>query len=193
MDESTAADREAVEAVLAGNADAFDDIVRRYQRLVASVVWRYGGRASEVDELVQDIFVKTYRNLALYRPEHAFSSWLYRLSANHVLDHLRRKKRDPAKDELPEQVRDPRAAPAAPLEERERAAALRDALADIDARYRDVLVAVYFEGARVDEAARTLGLPPGTVKTRLMRGREQLKKRLRRTHPEFFAAAETET
>ena len=186
MDEATAEDLQAVEAVLAGDADAFEVLVRRYQRLVASAVWRYGTEASEVDSLVQDIFFKTYRNLAQYRPEHAFSSWLYRLATNHVLDHLRRRKRDPARAPLPETIVDTAPVPSETLEAHERAAILRRELRHIDARYRDVLMAVYFEGASVAEAARSLHLPEGTIKTRLMRGRRKLKKLLHRNYPDFF-------
>ena len=186
MDEATAEDLQAVDAVLAGDTDAFEVLVRRYQRLVASAVWRYGIEASEVDSLVQDIFFKTYRNLAQYRPEHAFSSWLYRLATNHVLDHLRRQKRNPARDPLPETIVDTAPAPSETLEAHERAMILRCELRHVDARYRDVLMAVYFEGSSVAEAARSLHLPEGTIKTRLMRGRHALKKLLRRNHPDFF-------
>ena len=72
------------------------------------------------------------------------------------------------------------------VEESERAVLLREALDELDRRYKDVIFVVYVEGRRVEEAARILGIPSGTVKTRLMRGRQALKRILERRHPEYF-------
>ena len=72
------------------------------------------------------------------------------------------------------------------MEAKERAELLRGALREIDPRYRQVIFLVYVEGMRVDDAARSLGLPEGTVKTRLMRGREAIRRILERRHPEHF-------
>jgi RNA polymerase sigma-70 factor (ECF subfamily) len=151
-----ACDQRVVRAVLAGDREAFSDLVARYQKLVASVAWRYGTRQEEIEDLVSEVFFKVYRNLHQYRPDHAFSTWLYRLAANHVLDHARR------------------------------ARLVRSALQEVRPRYREVLFLVYVEGFRVEEAARALGVPQGTIKSRLLRGREALRKILSRRHPELI-------
>jgi RNA polymerase sigma-70 factor (ECF subfamily) len=72
------------------------------------------------------------------------------------------------------------------MESDERRALVREALKHVDERYREVMHLVYVEGLKVDETARILGTPEGTVKTRLMRGREALKKVLMRRNPEHF-------
>ena len=191
MAETATEDRQAddlrlVRAVLEGDREAYGDLVTRYQGLVAGVAWRYGSRREDVEDAVSEVMIKAYRNLHQYRPDYPFSTWLYRLAVNHVLDLARRAKKERGRVEMPEQLAD--AAPSAGqgMEAKERAELLRGALREIDPRYRQVIFLVYVEGMRVDDAARSLGLPEGTVKTRLMRGREAIRRILERRHPEHF-------
>jgi RNA polymerase sigma-70 factor, ECF subfamily len=177
-----------VEAILRGDRDAFAELVRKYQTLVAGVAWRYGIRRDDIEDVVSEVMIKVYRNLHLYRPDHPFSTWLYRLAANHVLDHARRSRRELHRVEMPAQVADDGPGPADGMEGRERRSMVQSALSEIDSRYRKAIFLVYVEGRKVDEAARILGVPEGTVKTRLMRGRDALRKILVRRHPEHFGA-----
>jgi RNA polymerase sigma-70 factor, ECF subfamily len=186
MEDRAADDLARVESILRGDRDAFADLVRRYQSLVAGIAWRYGLRRDEIEDVVSEVMIKVYRNLSLYRPDFPFSTWLYRLAANHVLDHGRRARREHGRTEMPAEIADDSPGPADRIEVRERAALVRAALAEIDARYREVIFLVYIEGRKVDEVARTLGVPEGTVKTRLLRGRDALRKVLVRRHPEHF-------
>ncbi len=188
MDDRTAQDQRVVGEVLQGNHDAFAQIVGRYQKLVASVAWRYGVGREEMEDVVSEVFFKVYRNLNQYRPDHPFSTWLYRLAANHVMDHGRRKKREGSRTELPDDLGDPAPGPSERAEAGERATALRRALAELKPRYREVLFLVYIEGLQVGEAAHTLGLPEGTIKSRLLRGRAALRGVLDRRHPALFAS-----
>lgn len=181
-----ARDLATVRAVLSGDREAFREIVTRYQGLVAGIAWRYGVRREEIEDMVSEILTKVYTNLGQFRPEHPFATWLYRLAANHVIDHARRERKERHRVEMPEQVRDLRPGAGESLESDERIALLRDALERVEIRYREALFLVYVEGLRVDDAARILGIPEGTVKTRLMRGREALKRSLVRRHPEHF-------
>lgn len=190
MEQEQALDLEAVEAVLRGDGAAFGRIVGRYQRMVAAIVWRHGFRREDVEDIVSEVFVKAYRNLHRYRPEHPFATWLYRLARNHTIDRTRRARTDLARGEMPEQPRDPAPGPAAIVEKRERAGLVRRALGDVPPVYREAVELVYVEGRRVEEAARLLEVPEGTVKTRLMRGREALRRILRDRHPELFGDAD---
>ena len=83
-----------VQRVLAGDADAFGLLVSRYQNLVAGVAWRYGTRREDIEDVVSEVFLKVYRTLGQYRPDHPLSTWLYRLAANHVLDRARRARKE---------------------------------------------------------------------------------------------------
>ena len=186
MEDQAAQDRILVRAVLGGNSGAFGELVARYQKLVASVAWRYGTRREEIEDVVSEVFFKVYRNLGRYRPDHPFSTWLYRLAANHVVDHGRRKKREAGRTEMPEQIVDNAPGPRESAEGRERAAMVRGALRKVAPRYREVLFLVYIEGMLVNDVARHLGLPQGTVKSRLKRGRDALRRILVRQSPEQF-------
>ncbi len=189
MEGRASEDRDLVESALRGDASAFRDLVERYQNLVAALAWRYGLRREDIEDVVSEVFVKVYRNLGLYRPDHPFSTWLYRVAMNHILDHGRRRAREGTRVELPRELPAQGQGAEEALEARERARLLREALGGIAQKYRDAIFLVYVEGVRVDEAARLLGVPEGTVKTRLMRGRQALRRLLARRCPEHFGGA----
>jgi RNA polymerase sigma-70 factor (ECF subfamily) len=186
MEDRTAQDQRLVRAVLDGDQPAFAELVGRYQRMVAGVAWRYGATSDEIEDLVSEVFIKTYNQLGRYRPEHAFATWLYRLAANHVVDHGRRKRKERGRAEMPEDVADTSVGIEAAYESRQKVGRLRAAMGELAPHYRETMFLVYVEGLKVDEAARELGLPIGTVKTRLMRGREALRKTMETRHPGYF-------
>ena len=167
-------DLDAVRDVLAGQTERFSHLVRRYQRLVGSLVFRMGAPAEDSEDLVSEIFIKVYENLGRYRPEHAFSTWLYRIAANHILDYQRRRRREKPRIELPETLADPGPPPSAAAERAEVSERVRRLLPLLDEKYRAVLVLMHVEGKRIEEISGILGIPSGTVKTRLSRGRDRL-------------------
>ena len=181
-----AEDLKCVEEVLAGRSERFRDLVLRYQNLVAGIAWRSGCKREDVEDVVSEVFFKVYRNLHQFRPDHPFSTWLYKLTANHLVDRSRRAKKERGRTEMPEQVADQGPGAQDDMELDERQLLVREALSQIDERYRESIHLVYVEGLKVEEAARLLGVPEGTVKTRLMRGREALRKVLTRKNPEHF-------
>jgi RNA polymerase sigma-70 factor (ECF subfamily) len=187
-DDRAAEDLRIVREVLDGRTDRFRDLVTRYQNMVAGIAWRSGCRREDAEDVVSEVFLKVYRNLHQYRPDHAFSTWLYKLTANHVVDRSRRMKKERGRTEMPEQVEDKSQGADDAMEVDERQTLVRKALTLVDERYRKVMHLVYVEGLKVDETARILGLPEGTVKTRLMRGRDALRKVLVHRNPEHFKA-----
>ncbi len=189
MEDRAAQDLRLVDAILRGDRAAYGELVTRYQRMVASVAWRYGLGQGEIEDVVSEVFIKAYQNLEQFRPEHPFSTWLYRLAANHVIDHARRFRKERSRVEMPEQLSDPAPTAGESAEQRERATLVRAVLEEVKPHYRDVLFLVYVEGMKVEEAARTLGLPQGTIKTRLMRGREAMRRILLARYPEYFGGS----
>jgi RNA polymerase sigma-70 factor (ECF subfamily) len=187
LEDRAAQDQRLVRAVLQGDGAAFGGLVARYQKLIAGVAWRYGVQRQEIEDVVSEVLLKAFRNLHLYRPDHRFSTWLYRLAVNHVVDHGRRARRERGRVEMPEQMADPAPGPLEGVAERERRELVRRALGEVPARYREALFLVYVEGLKVEETARALGLPVGTVKTRLLRGRRSLRAILVRRQPRLFA------
>jgi len=188
LEERARQDANLVDAALRGDREAFGELVVRYQRLVAGVAWRSGVPGAEVDDVVSEVFIKAYRNLQRFRPDHPFSTWLYRVALNHVIDLGRRRGKERGRAEMPADVPDGRPDAAARVETSERAAMLRAALRDLNPRHRQALFLVYVEGLKVEAAARLLALPSGTVKTRLMRGRDALRRLLVERHPDYFGS-----
>src|SRR3989338_5488604 len=88
---SNATDREVVEAACAGREDAFRELLRRYQRPVFSLIYRMVRDRELAEDLAQDTFVKVLNAIDSYRPEHKFSSWIFKIANNAAIDHLRRR------------------------------------------------------------------------------------------------------
>ena len=179
-------DFEAVREVLSGNPEAFERIVRGYQNLVASVAYRLGVPRNEVEDIVSEVMIKVYRNLAGYRPEFALSTWIYRITVNHVHDWLHRHRFDREARPVPETLAD--SAESAPdrVAGLERAERVREALAEVPEMYRVPLVLMHVEERSVGEIGRILALPENTVKTRLARGRARLAAILRERCPDLM-------
>lgn len=176
-------DLEVVNAVLAGRTESYSVLVRRYQRLVGSVAYRMGVPADDTEDVVSEVFIKVYENLRRYRPDHALSTWIYRIAVNHVLDHKRRHRHERGWTEVNEKLVDPGAPPSAGVERMEVAMRVRRLLPLLESKYRQVLVLMHVEEKKVEEISEILGLPSGTVKTRLARGRVRLAEIIRRHDP----------
>ena len=115
-------DVELVRQVLAGQVDRFEILVRRYQRLVATAALRMGTPRQEVEDVCNEVFYKVFRSLKRYRPTHALSTWLYRITVNAALDRRRARRHDSQMDEIPDSLTDDRPSPHQTAALRERAA-----------------------------------------------------------------------
>lgn len=181
-------DVELVREVLAGRVDRFEILVRRYQRLVATAALRMGIAREEIDDVTSEVFFKVYRSLSRYQPQHALSTWLYRITVNAALDRRRARRRQALQEEISPALADGRPSPRDVAEAGERAGLLREALKRVPEHYRVPLILVHVEGLPLDEAARALDLPEGTVKSRLFRGRALLKDIIQRHYPALAPA-----
>jgi RNA polymerase sigma-70 factor (ECF subfamily) len=183
-----ATEQALIRQVLDGDPEPFARIVRQYQNLVASVAYRMGVRAGSIEDVVSEVFMKVYTRLHQYDGRYALSSWIYRIATNHVLDGIRRQRRagSVALDAVAEPA-DPRMNVAGEVELSERDRLVRDALRELPDDYQRVLALKHFEDLSVEAIAEALDLPEGTVKIRLMRGRQRLRKILEARHPDHFA------
>jgi RNA polymerase sigma-70 factor, ECF subfamily len=173
-------DEEDVRRVLAGETEAFAGIVRRWQGPLVSLAFRFSRDPSAAEEMAQEAFLKAYRALAHWRGEGAFSTWLFALATNVFRSWLRRR-RPPG---LPLEAAGGVAAPGGRedredrLETAERERLVRRAVAALPERFRDAILLFYFHDMDLKAAAASLGLPEGTVKSHLHRGRALLERRL---------------
>lgn len=175
---SASDDQADVEKVLAGNVDAFENIVRRWQRPLINLAYRFCRDRGRAEDLAQEAFLRAYRALGQWRKDAAFSTWLFALATNLYRSELRR---IPARmvsiDDVSE-PKDPRAEDGV-LQAKDRDRSIRQAVFKLPAKYREALNLFYFHEMDVPAAAHSLGLPEGTVKARLFRGRELLRGKLK--------------
>ncbi|MGA2570942.1 MAG: sigma-70 family RNA polymerase sigma factor [Terracidiphilus sp.] len=169
-------DLEDVDRVLAGDLAAFEGIVRRWQGPLVNMAWRYCRDRARAEEMAQDAFVRTWRGLAGWRRESSFSTWLFALAANVFRTEL---KRFPVVDVPIEEIAEPASAADQheAAVERGRSELVRRAVLALPQRYREPMVLFYFHEMDVGAAARTMHVPEGTLKARLARGRELMRKR----------------
>ena len=185
-------DRADVDRVLAGDVGAFEAIVRRWQGPLINMAWRYCRDRSRAEELAQEAFVRAWRGLAQWRRESSFSTWLFALAANVYRNEL---KKFPVEHVAIEEVAEP-AGPSTQheaLQEKDRREVLRRAVLALPVRYREPVVLFYFHEMDVNAAAQTMGMPVGTIKARLARARDLLKKRFPRLAEEHAAMELAET
>jgi RNA polymerase sigma-70 factor (ECF subfamily) len=173
---NTQADLADIERVLAGDVQAFEGIVRRWQSPLVNMAWRYSRDRGRAEEMAQEALVRAWRGLSLWRRESSFSTWLFALAANVYRSELKR---------FPVETLPLEAAPepaGLATQHSELAAqlshdAVHRAVLALPLRYREPVVLFYFHEMDVAAAARTLGMPEGTLKARLSRARALLRQR----------------
>jgi RNA polymerase sigma-70 factor (ECF subfamily) len=174
---SASEDQSAVEKVLAGDVSAFEGIVQRWQGPLINLAYRFCHDRGRAEEMAQEAFLRAYRALARWRKDAIFSTWLFALATNLYRSELRR---IPARNVPLQDVAEPADARASDggLEDWDRDRVVRRAVLALPAKYREALTLFYFHEMDVPTAAHSLGLPEGTVKARLFRGRELLRGKL---------------
>ncbi|HUY94643.1 MAG TPA: sigma-70 family RNA polymerase sigma factor [Terracidiphilus sp.] len=180
-----------VERVLAGDGRAFEGIVRRWQGPLVNMAWRYCRDRGRAEDLAQEAFVRAWRGLSSWRREASFSTWLFAVAANVYRNEL---KRIPTVMTAMEDAPEPsvQARQHVRIEERNRNEAVRRAVLALPLRYREPVVLYYFHEMDVDAAAQTLKMPTGTLKARLKRGRDLLKRRFPRLAGEMGGNGEAD-
>lgn len=148
-----------------GDVDAFEGLVRRYQRRVFALAYQHLRDADEAQDLAQEVFVRLYRALDRYDPQRPFEPWFWRLAGNVAATYRRRRHAPPA--ELPA---------SAAAEPREDTLPLERALADLNEDLRLPVLLHYYLDLPVEEIAGAMGLTVSAVKSRLFRGRAILRR-----------------
>ena len=181
-------DRATVVEALDGDQRAYERLVTKYQEPLRRHVGRMVRDSGQVDDLVQEAFVKAFGSLASYSPAYAFSTWLYRITTNHTIDHIRKKKLPTFSIDKPVQTRDGELQMELPdstyrpdraVVTDQRNAILREAIDGLPPKYHRVIVMRHQEEMAYDEIAEALDLPLGTVKAHIFRARALLNKALR--------------
>lgn len=156
---------------------SFDEVVEGYGRKIYNMAYRLTGNAEDAADLTQDVFVRVLRNLDRYQPG-TFDGWLYRITKNLFLDQVRRRRRlkvEPLTDEDWRAPRSEEPTPADVVERRTLEARLEHGLARLPEDFRLAVVLCDVEGLSYEQIAEATGWPMGTVRSRIHRGRKQLR------------------
>jgi RNA polymerase sigma-70 factor, ECF subfamily len=187
-----ASDQDLLARHVAGDPDAFGELVRRHRDRLWAVALRTLGDREEAADAVQDALVSAYRAAHTFRGQSAVTTWLHRITVNACLDRARKaasRKTSPVDDtERLEQLLEPHESAAAPAERNDLHRQLLEALGTLPPDQRAALVLVDMQGYPVAEAARVLDVPTGTVKSRCARGRARLLPLLTHLRPESTGA-----
>ncbi len=173
------ADAELVERAAAGREESFAELVRRYQRPIIAYVYRIVGDYDAALDLAQEVFIKVYGSLGRYRAEYKFSTWIYRIAHNAAIDHLRRVAARDAREEVERRERHLRSSALNPEQERERnerRAEIEAVVDQLPPAYRELIILRHAHDLSYEEIAEVTALPLGTVKNRIFRAREMMRR-----------------
>ncbi len=178
-------DQGLIEACRAGRTEAFGVLVRRYQDRLYPTILRLCGCAEDAHDLTQDAFLRAFQKLDRFHGGSSFYTWLYRIAINLTLSGRRRRRvtlhlADGCRGEPMDPSDDPEVTdPTLPAQQAERDALVQSALNSLAPDHRAVVVLKDLDGLRYEQIAEVLGVPVGTVRSRLHRARCELRGRLR--------------
>lgn len=178
-------DLELVERSRSGDLDAFEKLIGRYEKKVFTAIYRFVGNYADASDLAQETFIRVYQSLASFRGDCSFATWVYRISANVCRDELRHRsrRRNISLEEMtsvPGGKEHPAGGVRSPeeiYECNELQHMVQECLHELPEEFRLVLIMRELQGLTYDEIAAALDISPGTVKSRLNRGRKALKQK----------------
>jgi RNA polymerase sigma-70 factor (ECF subfamily) len=172
-------EQELVARLRDGDPDALRLVVEQYQQRIFALIYGIVRDRHEVEDVAQEVFLKVFTRIHAFDGRSRFYTWLYRVAANAAKDHVKHRSRRPSvplSEEAP--IPDGEPGPRAHAASLERRRAVRDAIAALPARYREVLTLRELEGFSYAEIAEVLDVSIGTVESRIHRARARLRQRL---------------
>jgi RNA polymerase sigma-70 factor (ECF subfamily) len=177
-----------IKEALAGNQKAFKLLLNKHREAIYHVILKIVHNQEEARDLVQETFMKAFGSLATYKSEYRFTTWLYRIAANNSIDYLRRKKIDSLSLDQPLETKDGNVGieladwtynPEMDLDSKQKVLSINQAIDSLPQKYREVILYRHKQDKSYEQIAEILGIPVGTVKARIFRARELLKKKLK--------------
>jgi RNA polymerase sigma-70 factor (ECF subfamily) len=177
-------DKTLVKKTLAGEQSAFEMIIQKYQQTMINYVGRMVGERELALDFSQEVFIKAYSSLDSYQPQYKFSTWLFKIASNAVIDYWRKKKlptfsidqsQGEDDDSLPFQIPDDKPSTIRKLELRELRQKIERALRKLPPHLRELFIWRHINGLSYEEMAEIKSLPVGTVKNRVFQAKEMLR------------------
>ena len=185
---SKSPDKSIIKRALEGDQRAFSQILNRYRGSIFSLIYKMVHNKEETEDLVQEAFIKAFSSLSSFNEEYAFSTWLYKIAINNCIDHFRKKRLKTFSIDSPieskdgtikREFSDTTFSADRPLLSKEKSNLIEEAIEKLPEKYRISIVLRHNEDKSYDEISKILDIPLGTVKARIFRAREMLKKQLK--------------
>lgn len=176
-------EKKIIEKVLGGDANAFEELVLKYEKTVYNLALRMVGDRDDASDMTQEAFIKAYGSLSSFRGDSKFSVWIYRIATNVCLDFLRSKSRkqqvsltvsDDDDEDAQLDIPDPKADPEQQLIKKISMQSVEEGLKTLPDKQRQILVMRELGGMSYAEIGKALSLEEGTVKSRIFRARKRL-------------------
>ena len=178
-------DLKIIESCLLGNTQIFSQLIGTYKNMVYNLAYRMSNNSQEAEDISQESFLRAYQSLARFNPSYKFSTWLYQITLNIIRDRFKKKELNYVSLNTPIETDDSEFYPQ-PVDltnnpeeiitQKENIQAIQKAIYSLPLKYREIVVLRHLQDLSYIEIANILKLPTGTVKVRLYRAREQLKK-----------------
>ena len=182
------ANSELIKKAIEGDESAYKNLLENYRGAIYNLIYKMVRNKEETEDLVQEAFMKAFKALPSFNEEYAFSTWLYKIAVNNCIDHMRKKKLQTysinkpvqSKDgELDREFPDTSMSPDKSILSEERASIIETAIDELPENYKTAIILRHSEEKSYEEISKILNIPLGTVKARIFRAREMLKKKLK--------------
>jgi len=181
MDYSQLSDEQLIEFIRQGEVDYYSEIIRRYQIKLSHYLKKFIATNDELEDVLQDVFIKVYKNLNQFNSRLKFSSWIYRIAHNEAINHLRKYRREKISlDEGEWELIDKKNDLIESLNSSITNVSLESVISKLKEKYRQPLILYFFEDRSYQEISDILMIPIGTVGTLINRAKIQLRKYLDR-------------
>lgn len=189
-------DQELIQGFLGGSNDHYVEITERYTEKVFNLAFRFTRNEEDAEEVLQDVFVTVYRKLGAFEGKSAFSSWLYRVTANTALMLIRKRKQTPtvSVEEVSAQVKETWTGDSSANSDinyitsrHELRASLEVAIGKLPEEYRNIFLMRDVDGMSNEEVGEVLGMTVAAVKSRLHRARLMLRKKLQKFYDDYVS------
>ena len=177
---SDLSDEQLVAEIRENNKELYSEIMRRYQTKLSHYLKKFFRSQDELDDVLQEVFIKVYRNLYGFDIEKKFSSWIYRITHNEAINHLKKNsKKNISLDETEWEIIDEKLDLPSHVDSVQLREKIQVALSELKEKYREPLILYYFEQKTYEEISDILHLPRNTVGILIMRGKSKLKEILK--------------
>jgi RNA polymerase sigma-70 factor (ECF subfamily) len=183
---ATISDEQLIAKFQLGDLQAYDFLVRRYKDQLLNFVYRFVGNRTDAEDIVQETFLRVYKNKHMYKEIAKFSTWVYTIAGNLAKTELRRRKRHKifsvsnfVNEERDYDIPDPEHSPEKKVDSAIQEGIIQKAIEKLPVKFKEVIILRDIQGFAYEEISQILNIPLGTVKSRVNRGRLKLQEDLR--------------